>query len=65
MLSLCLTFQGTGLPVQKKLNSNVVQKVDHLFLLISKLLQFRGNIALVSLTIACNSSGLIKFKEKI
>jgi len=28
MLSLCLTFQGTGLPVWEKFNSNVAAKCE-------------------------------------
>jgi len=36
MLSLCLTFQGTGLPVWEKFNSNVAAKGGD-FLVISKL----------------------------
>jgi len=31
MLSLCLTFQGTGLPVWEKFNSNVATKGEYLF----------------------------------
>jgi len=31
MLSLWLTFQGTGLTVWEKCNSNVASKVEHLF----------------------------------
>jgi len=31
MLSLCLTFQGTRLPVWKKFNSNVAAKCDSVF----------------------------------
>jgi len=31
MLSLCLTFQGTGLPVWKNFNSNVAAKGEYLF----------------------------------
>jgi len=30
MLSLCLTFQGTGLLVWKKINSNVIAKCEPL-----------------------------------
>jgi len=29
MLSLCLTFQGTGLPVGEKFNSNVAANGEH------------------------------------
>jgi len=31
MLSLCLTFQGTGLPVWEKFNFNVAAKGEYLF----------------------------------
>jgi len=54
MLSLCLTFQDAGIPVWKKFNFNVAVKYE--------------SSGLVSLTNAYNnnnSSGLIKFKEKI
>jgi len=30
ILSLCLTFQGAGLPVWKKFNSNVIAKCEFL-----------------------------------
>jgi len=31
MLSLCLTFQGTRLPVWEKFNSNVATKGEYIF----------------------------------
>jgi len=31
MLSLCITFQGTRLPVREKFNSNVVAKCEYIF----------------------------------
>jgi len=31
MLSICLTFEGTGLPVWKNFNSNVAAKGEYLF----------------------------------
>jgi len=31
MLSLCLTFQGSGLPVWEKFSSNVVANAEYLF----------------------------------
>jgi len=31
MLSLCLTFQGTRLPVLEKFNSNVAAKCEYIF----------------------------------
>jgi len=31
MLSLCSTFQGTGLPVQEKFNSDVAAKCEYIF----------------------------------
>jgi len=31
MLSLCLTFQGTRLPVWEKINSNVAAKCEYIF----------------------------------
>jgi len=33
MLSVCLTFQGTRLPVWEKFNSNVVAKCEYIFLI--------------------------------
>jgi len=67
MLSLCLTFQGTGLQVWEKINSNVAAKGESLlsdFYWFINLVK-RENIGLVSIMNAYNSSELIIFKEKI
>jgi len=63
-LSLCLSFQGTRLPVWEKFNFNVADKCEYIFS------DFYWYISLVkgrliSLANAYNSIGLIKFKEKI
>jgi len=52
MLSLCLTFQGTGLPVWEKFNSNMAAKCEYLFsdfYWFIKLVK-REKIAIVALT---------------
>jgi len=64
MLSLCLTFQDTRLPVWEKFNSNVTAKYEYIFsdfYWFIKLVKGR----LVSLANTYNLIGLIKFKEKI
>jgi len=63
-IQLCLTFQGTRLPVWEKFNFNVAAKCEYIFSdfdLFINLVKGR----LVSLANTYNSIGLIKFKEKI
>jgi len=60
MLSLCLTFQSTRIPVWEKFNSNVAAKCGYTFIdffLFINLVKGR----LVSLANAYDSIGLIKF----
>jgi len=63
MLSICLTFQGTRLPVWENFNSNVAAKYKYIF---SEFYWFINLVKgrLVSLANAYNSIQLIKFKEK-
>jgi len=62
----CLTFQGTGLPLREKFNSNVAANGEYLFSHFYWFINLvkRENIALVLSTNMYNFSGLFKFKEK-
>jgi len=63
MLSLCLIFQGTRIPVWEKFNSNVAAKCEYIFNDFYWLINLvKGR--LVSLANAYNSNGFITFKEK-
>jgi len=63
MLSLCLTIQGTRLPVWENFPSKVVAKCEHIF---SDFCWFINLVQgrLGSLANAYNSIGLIKVKKK-
>jgi len=64
MLSICLNFQGTRLPIWEKFNFNVAVKCEYIFSDFYWLINLvKGK--LVSLASAYNSIRLIKFKEKI
>jgi len=68
MLSLCLcvTFKFTGMEnFNSNVTANCISLISDFYWFINLINLKQENIALILLTNAYNSSGLIKFKEKI